>query len=238
MKTNNLLTALLLITVIFLSQIGCNKNNASNDDLGGTETAIELTADEAEEFILEWAGVVTASENSEITSRYKSSKYIDGVETRSKLISDYFSENGILRGTVSRLIRFKNATQVNSLDASGSGLLNNPAVDDLNIQHYFKYFNAITIPGLRIANGGGCTNGFSSSNNFYLKLTNNIGQYLAYVPFRSDAGAQVFAKMSFTVKKNNKGQIHIVCLHSSPIFNSDVPLLEENQLNSCYFPSL
>jgi len=44
--------------------------------------------------------------------------------------------------------------------------------------------------------------------------------------------------MSFTVKKNNKGQLHIVCLHSSPIFNSDVPLLEENKLNNCYFPTL
>ena len=41
-----------------------------------------------------------------------------------------------------------------------------------------------------------------------------------------------------TVKKNNKGQLHIVCLHSSPIFNSDVPLLEENKLNNCYFPTL
>ena len=236
MKTNSLLTTFFLVAVLSLSQIGC-KNNDLNK-IGSTEKVVELTAVEAEEFILEWAGVVTATENSEIISRYKSSEYKDGVETRSKLISDYFSENGILRGTVSRLIRFKNASQINSLDTSDSGLLNNPAVDDLNIQHYFKYFNAITIPGLRIATDDGCTNGFSSSNNFYLKLTNNIGQYLAYVPFRSDAGAVAFAKMSFTVKKNNKGQLHIVCLHSSPIFNSDVPLLEENKLNNCYFPSL
>ena len=171
MKTNNLLTTFFLVAVLSLSQIGC-KNNDLNK-IGSTEKVLELTAVEAEEFILEWAGVVTATENSEIISRYKSSEYKDGVETRSKLISDYFSENGILRGTVSRLIRFKNASQINSLDTSDSGLLNNPAVNDLNIQHYFKYFNAITIPGLRIATDDGCTNGFSSSNNFYFKKGKN-----------------------------------------------------------------
>ena len=120
MKTNNLLTTFFLVAVLSLSQIGC-KNNDLNK-IGSTEKVLELTAVEAEEFILEWAGVVTATENSEIISRYKSSEYKDGVETRSKLISDYFSENGILRGTVSRLIRFKNASQINSLDTSDSGL--------------------------------------------------------------------------------------------------------------------
>ena len=41
MKTNNLLTALLLITVIFLSQIGCNKNNDSDDDTGNGGLGVE-----------------------------------------------------------------------------------------------------------------------------------------------------------------------------------------------------
>ena len=41
MKINNLLTALLLITVLFLSQIGCNKNNDSDDDTGNGGLGVE-----------------------------------------------------------------------------------------------------------------------------------------------------------------------------------------------------
>ena len=73
MKTNNLLTTFFLVAVLSLSQIGC-KNNDLNK-IGSTEKVVELTAVEAEEFILEWAGVVTATENSGIISRYKSSEY-------------------------------------------------------------------------------------------------------------------------------------------------------------------
>ena len=75
MKTNSLLTTFFLVAVLSLSQIGC-KNNDLNK-IGSTEKVVELTAVEAEEFILEWAGVVTATENSEIISRYKSSEYKD-----------------------------------------------------------------------------------------------------------------------------------------------------------------
>ncbi|MAV65598.1 MAG: hypothetical protein CMC26_00980 [Flavobacteriaceae bacterium] len=235
MKTHNSLTTFLLLAFLSLSVIGCKNNDSS--DMGSKDKAAELTAVEAEEFILEWAGVVTASENAEISSRYMSDEYTDGVETRSKLISNYFSENGVLRGTVSRLIRFQKASLVNALNTSGTDLLNDPAVNEINVQHYFKYFNAITIPGLSIATSDSCPNGFSSSNNFYLKLTNDIGQYMAYAPFRGDSGAITVALMTFTVQKNNEGQIHIVSLHSSPIYNEDVPLLEENQLNPCYFPA-
>ena len=60
MKTNNLLTTFVLVAVLSLSLIGC-KNKASNN-LGSTEKVLELTAVEAEEFILEWAGVVTATD--------------------------------------------------------------------------------------------------------------------------------------------------------------------------------
>ena len=67
MKTNNLLTTFFLVAVLSLSQIGC-KNNDLNK-IGSTEKVVELTAVEAEEFILEWAGVVTATENSEIISQ-------------------------------------------------------------------------------------------------------------------------------------------------------------------------
>ena len=235
MKTYNSLFTFLLLAFLSLSILGCK--NSDSSDMGSKDKVAELSAVEAEEFILEWAGVVTASENAEISSRYMSDEYTDGVENRSELISNYFSENGILRGTVSRLIRFQKASLVNALNTPGTDLLNDPEADEVNVQHYFKYFNAITIPGLRIATSDSCPNGFSSSNNFYLKLTNNIGQYMAYAPFRSDAGAITVALMTFTVEKNSEGNIHIVSLHSSPVYNEDVPLLEENQLNSCYFPS-
>ena len=156
MKTHNSLTTFLLLAFLSLSVIGCKNNDSS--DMGSKDKAAELTAVEAEEFILEWAGVVTASENAEISSRYMSDEYTDGVETRSKLISNYFSENGVLRGTVSRLIRFQKASLVNALNTSGTDLLNDPAVNEINVQHYFKYFNAITIPGLSIATSDSCPN--------------------------------------------------------------------------------
>ena len=137
----------------------------------------------------------------------KDGKYSTNEEIASA-IDSYFDKKGVLRGTISRLIRTKTGAIQNSLDASGGGVLNDETRPNaFTIKNYFEVFNGIEISGLAAI--------YNPDNNYLVRYAKNLVQYNIYMKFNIG----VIAVMTFVLRKNPNGNIKIMSLHSSPIFN-------------------
>ena len=114
-----------------------------------------LTEEDAKNFVLKWASAVFDNKLN--------------INNTAENIDSFFLDSGILRGTISRLIRTKYGSYYNNLKAnSENGLitgLNNP--EKYTIKNYFKYFNGVNLKGL---NGD-----YKPENNKLLRITNNVG---------------------------------------------------------------
>jgi len=172
-------------------------NNVTNCSRRCPKKTLFLSEKDARNTVLKWYNTVIN----------KDDKYSTNDEIASA-INSYFDKNGVLRGTISRLIRTKTGAIENSLDASGGGVLNDETRPNAyTIKNYFEYFNGKNISGLSAV--------YNPSNNYLVRYAKNLVQYNIYMEFN----IPVIAVMTFVLRKNPNGQIKIMSLHSSPIFN-------------------
>lgn len=180
-------------------------NNVTNCSRRCPKKTLFLSEKEARNTVLKWYDTVVNT-----NGKYSTTEEI------ASAINSFFDKNGVLRGTISRLIRTKTGAIENLLDASGGGVLNDETRPNAyTIKNYFEYFNGITITGLSAV--------YTPSNNYLVRYAKNLVQYNIYMEF----SIGVIAVMTFVLRKNPNGQIKIMSLHSSPIFNQPTDLLPE-----------
>lgn len=161
-----------------------------------------IQEEEVRAFIMSWASAVFDNTGK--------------AEDSARLISNYFLKNGVLRGTISRLIRTHDGSVNNYLRAmSNSGMITGDSnLAEFTIENYFKYFNGVNMKGLNAV--------YDERNNQMLKISSDVVQYNVYMKFYWDNNpGGVNAIMTFTLKKLGPNNIKIVSLHSSPIYNEE-----------------
>lgn len=172
-------------------------NNVTNCSRRCPKKTLFLSEKEARNTVLKWYDTVVNT-----NGKYSTTEEI------ASAINSFFDKNGVLRGTISRLIRTKTGAIENLLDASGGGVLNDETRPNAyTIKNYFLVFNGLASPGLAAE--------YNEDNNYLVRYAKNLVQYNIYMKFNIG----VIAVMTFVLRKNPNGNIKIMSLHSSPIFN-------------------